>query len=130
MIRSHIWLAFSAQVCEGGPDNAPLAVALHRIEPSVFAAVHSYIYENDVKLGTLEQAVDLLVAADEYLLPGLKRLCGSSIASWLHLSNVCDVFKLSRLYQLPRLEHACCEFMAANLDSVCFADNTFFFCLL
>ncbi|CAG0917705.1 unnamed protein product [Notodromas monacha] len=104
---------------ERNADNeVPVVITLHSITPFVFASVHGYLYENDAKIVGIDHAVEVLAAADQYLLPGLKRLCGAAIAAHLNVDNVCDAFSLSRLFCLPRLENACCEYMAANIEVV------------
>ena len=51
---------------------------------STFGVVSRFIYTGNVEV-TSELAQDLLRAADQYLLEGLKRLCEHAIAQVLHL---------------------------------------------
>ena len=59
-----------------------------------------------------------MCAADLYLLPGLKRQCANVVAGYLQVSNVVMVIKTARLFNLPRLEDQCAEFMAENIEKV------------
>lgn len=61
---------------------------------------------------------DVMCAADIFLLPGLKRFCANTMAKFLQVENVVTIFKTARLFNLPRLEDQCAEFMASNLDLV------------
>jgi len=59
-----------------------------------------------------------MCAADLFLLPGLKRYCANTMAKYLHVENVVMVTRTARLFNLPRLEDQCAEFMANNIDQV------------
>jgi|FrelakmetLWP11LW_1041352.scaffolds.fasta_scaffold329982_1 ankyrin repeat/BTB/POZ domain-containing protein 1 len=52
------------------------------------------------------------------LLPDLKRQCGIFLASFLETGNVADLLRTARLYDIPRLEHQCVEFIAENIEEV------------
>lgn len=66
----------------------------------------------------------MLVAADLFLLPGLKRLTGGYIGGFLDLSNVISVLRLGRQFELHRLEELCYEFCAKNVENL--VDNSEF----
>lgn len=66
----------------------------------------------------LEIVFDVLEAADIYILPGLKKLCGEFLCKTIDLSNVVDLLETARLRELPRLETRCTEFLAENFCSV------------
>ena len=53
-----------------------------------------------------------------FLLPGLKRLCGNFLASTISLDNVVSVLKVSRFYDIPKLEDICTGFMAKEIETV------------
>ena len=61
---------------------------------------------------------DVLHIADVYLLPGLKKLCGNTIGSYLDVDNVTTVLRTARLMGLGRLEEECAMFMSKNLETV------------
>lgn len=68
--------------------------------------------------------MDVMVAADMLLVPGLTRQCGVFLGTQLQIENVITVLRLARMFQLPRLEDQCVAFMAKNLDQ---ASNVLFF---
>lgn len=47
-----------------------------------------------------------------YLLPGLKRLCGRTLAQILDEDNIVSIWRIAKLFQLTRLEDQCTEYMA------------------
>lgn len=63
-------------------------------------------------------AYDVLSVADMYLLPGLKRLCGRSLAQLLDEDSVVGVWRVAKLFRLVRLEDQCTEYMAKVIEKV------------
>ncbi len=66
-----------------------------------------------------ENVYEVLCAADMYLLPGLKRLCGRTLAALLNEENVLHMWKTAKLFRLSRLEDLCTEYMAKIIERVC-----------
>lgn len=67
---------------------------------------------------TADNVFDVLCVADMYLLPGLKRICGKSLAQAVCKDNVVQMWKVAKLFQLSRLEDYCTEYMAKFIDQV------------
>ena len=65
-----------------------------------------------------DTVLDMLYMADMYLLPGLKRLCGSALAKTVCEDNVLEVWKTAKLFSLSRLEDQCKELMAKIIEKV------------
>ncbi|KAK6480602.1 ankyrin repeat and BTB/POZ domain-containing protein 1-like [Huso huso] len=93
------------------------AVTLHNITKDIFIRVLYYIYSDDTELSP-ENAYDVLCVADMYLLPGLKRLCGKTLAQTLHQDNVVNIWKTAKLFRLSRLEDQCTEYMAKIIEKL------------
>ncbi|KAK1897743.1 Ankyrin repeat and BTB/POZ domain containing protein 1 [Dissostichus eleginoides] len=74
-----------------------------------------YIYTDNTELIT-EDVFDVLCVADMYLLPGLKRLCGKTLAKTICEDNVLYMWKMAKLFRLSRLEDQCTEFMAKIIE--------------
>ena len=62
---------------------------------------------------------DVLLSSDVYLLAGLKRLCAIKMMRHIDADNVMSLTRTARLFNLPRLEDQCCEFVASNIEKVC-----------
>ena len=90
---------------------------LHVVDPRVFAVIVSHVYSNNQQL-TPDIVYEVLEAAEMFFLGDLKRQCGLFLASYLEVGNAVDLLKTARLYNLPRLEHSCVEFMARNIEEV------------
>lgn len=113
-------------------------VPLRHIQPKVFAIVIYYIYADAadrmvcylrarmliaklLQLST-DTVVDALVAADLYLLPGLKRQCAAFLAKVLDKHNVIEALELARMFDQPRLEDQCYQYIAHNFELVRFGN--------
>lgn len=106
--------------CEGGQlqsqPNTPV-ITLHNISHEIFIHVMFYIYSDDTEL-SMDNVFDVLCVADMYLLPGLKRLCGKTLAQALSRDNVICLWKTARLFSLSRLEDQCTEYMAKIIEQL------------
>nr|XP_034962356.1 ankyrin repeat and BTB/POZ domain-containing protein 1 isoform X2 [Zootoca vivipara] len=65
-----------------------------------------------------DNAYEVLCVADMYLLPGLKRLCGRTLAQVLDEESVVSIWKIAKLFQLTRLEDQCTEYMAKIIEKL------------
>ena len=65
-----------------------------------------------------DNVLDVLYVADMYLLPGLKRLCGTALAKTICEDNVLEIWKTAKLFSLSRLEDQCKELMAKIIEKV------------
>ncbi|KAM8863593.1 ankyrin repeat and BTB/POZ domain-containing protein 1 isoform 2-T2 [Spinachia spinachia] len=90
-------------------------ISLHNISHEIFMHVMYYIYTDDTQLIT-EVSFDVLCVADMYLLTGLKRLCGKTLAKTICEDNVLYMWKTAKLFRLSRLEDQCTEFMAKIIE--------------
>ncbi|KAK7086478.1 Ankyrin repeat and BTB/POZ domain-containing protein 1 [Halocaridina rubra] len=113
LLRDH----FHETEWQDSSDTRIPVVTLHNISADVFAVLVHYLYCNQTMV-TLENAMDVIVAADMLLVPGLKRQCGVYLGSQLHTENVITILRVARMFELPRLEDQCIAFMAKNLDQV------------
>ncbi|XP_070216393.1 ankyrin repeat and BTB/POZ domain-containing protein 1 isoform X4 [Bos mutus] len=93
------------------------AVTLHSVSPEVFTHVLYYVYSDHTELPP-ELAYDVLSMADMYLLPGLKQLCGRSLAQQLDEDSVVGVWRVAKLFGLARLEDQCTKYMARVIEKL------------
>ncbi|XP_068237792.1 ankyrin repeat and BTB/POZ domain-containing protein 1-like [Palaemon carinicauda] len=114
LLRDHFK---EAEWKDSSSDTRMPVVTLHNISAEVFAVLVHYLYCNQ-SMVNLENAMDVIIASDMLLVPGLKRQCGVYLGTQLHTDNVITVLRLSRMFELPRLEDQCIAFMAKNLEQV------------
>jgi HEAT repeat protein len=93
---------------EGGYKERDKAtkIEIPNIPRDVFDAMMRCIYTGKVEV-TPDIAQELLRAADQYLLEGLKRLCETAIAEGLTIDNLMPVYDLAETYHAQALGHAC-----------------------
>lgn len=72
----------------------------------VFEAMMRCIYTGDVNV-TPDIAEELIQAADQYMLEGLKRLCETSISSGLAVENIQATYDLAEQFNAPQLGKHC-----------------------
>ncbi|KAL0435740.1 UNVERIFIED_CONTAM: arm repeat protein interacting with a [Sesamum radiatum] len=93
-------------------------IEIPNIRWDIFELMIRYIYTGSVDVN-LDVAQDLLRAADQYLLEGLKRLCEYAIAQDISVENVSLMFELSEAFNALSLRHACIVFILEKFDKLC-----------
>ncbi|KAM4610008.1 ankyrin repeat and BTB/POZ domain-containing protein 1 [Polymixia lowei] len=102
-----------AEMLQSQPSTPVLT--LHNISHEIFIHLLYYIYSDDTELSP-DNVFDVLCVADMYLLPGLKRLCGKTLAQNICEENVLHMWKTAKLFCLSHLEDQCKEFMAKIIE--------------
>uniref|UniRef100_A0A671TDD5 Ankyrin repeat and BTB/POZ domain-containing protein 1 n=1 Tax=Sinocyclocheilus anshuiensis TaxID=1608454 RepID=A0A671TDD5_9TELE len=90
-------------------------ITLHDVSHDLFTRILYYIYSDNTQLSH-ENMYEVLCVADMYLLSGLKRLCGRTLAVLLNEENVLHMWKTAKLFRLSRLEDQCTEYMAKFIE--------------
>jgi len=73
-----------------------------------------FIYTNRVeglKECSAHEVLDLLSAAEEYLLPDLKRLCEHAAQSLINTENVAKMMSAAERFEAPLLQKACINYI-------------------
>ncbi len=65
-----------------------------------------------------EMAVEVLQAADQYMLEGLKRLCEQAIGNSLTTQSLGNMWELSEQFNAPALGQQCVVFALQNYDVI------------
>ncbi|KAI7736557.1 hypothetical protein M8C21_015790 [Ambrosia artemisiifolia] len=109
--------AFRAMFDGGYKERDAKDIEIPNIRWDVFELMMRYIYTGSVDVN-LEIAQDLLRAADQYLLEGLKRLCEYTIAQDIRIDNVSVMYDLSEAFNAVSLRNACILFVLENFDKL------------
>ncbi|XAR61202.1 hypothetical protein NMG60_11034840 [Bertholletia excelsa] len=110
--------AFRAMFDGGYRERDAKDVEIPNIRWDVFELMMRYIYTGSADVNT-DIAQDLLRAADQYLLEGLKRLCECIIAQDISLENVSLMYELSEAFNATSLRHSCILFILEKFDKLC-----------
>jgi hypothetical protein len=87
-------------------------------EFKVFQQLLEFIYTNtveDISRCTADEVVQLLIAADEYLLADLKRLCEEMLTRHLDHDNIAPLFLVSKTFCASTLAHECRVYLNDHL---------------
>ncbi|GBF96006.1 hypothetical protein Rsub_08821 [Raphidocelis subcapitata] len=101
--------AFRAMFGGGYREKDSALIDIPNIPYGVFEIMMRYIYTGQAAVPA-DKARDLLLAADQYLLEGLKTLCEMAIAQLLSVDNLEDAFGLAEDFSAPQLAKRCCLF--------------------
>ncbi|KAL2660009.1 hypothetical protein AAZX31_03G136100 [Glycine max] len=93
------------------------SIVIPNIKWDVFELMMRYIYTGTVDVN-LDIAQDLLRAADQYLLDGLKRICEYTISQEISEENVSLLYKMSEDFNATSLKHSCILFMLEKFDKL------------
>ncbi|XP_043692079.1 ARM REPEAT PROTEIN INTERACTING WITH ABF2-like isoform X5 [Telopea speciosissima] len=108
---------FRAMFDGGYREKDARDIEIPNIKWEVFELMMRFIYTGSVDV-TLDIAQDLLRAADQYLLEGLKRLCEYAIAQDISLDNVSSMYELSEAFHAISLRHTCILFILEQFDKL------------
>ncbi|KAL1199099.1 hypothetical protein V5N11_014599 [Cardamine amara subsp. amara] len=92
-------------------------VEIPNIRWEVFELMMRYIYTGRINI-TKHLAKDLLVAADQYLLQGLKRQCEYIIAQDICLDKIPDMYELAYTFNASALRRACTLFVLEHFTKL------------
>ncbi|XP_015573516.1 ARM REPEAT PROTEIN INTERACTING WITH ABF2 isoform X2 [Ricinus communis] len=109
--------AFRAMFDGGYREKDARDIEIPNIRWEVFELMMRFIYTGSVDV-SLDIAQDLLRAADQYLLEGLKRLCEYTIAQDISLENVASMYELSEAFHAISLRHTCILFILEQFDKL------------
>ncbi|KAH7280833.1 hypothetical protein KP509_36G016000 [Ceratopteris richardii] len=110
--------AFRAMFDGGYREKDAKDIEIPNINWKVFELMMRFIYTGNVEVNA-DVAQDLLRAADQYLLEGLKRLCEHAIAQDLTVENVANVYDLAEAYHALSLRHTCVLFILEQHKQMC-----------
>jgi len=93
-------------------------VRLEMFSESAMRDTLQFIYTGDVQILAEENAKDLVVSADYFLLPSLKPLAERALVGMLNTSNCISVYYLCQTYQCQELLAKTKKYILANFTSL------------
>ncbi|KAL4558773.1 hypothetical protein LXL04_036975 [Taraxacum kok-saghyz] len=109
--------AFRAMFDGGYRERDAKDIEIPNIKWETFEKMMRYIYSGSVHVD-LKISQDLLRAADQYLLEGLKRLCEYTIAQDITVEKVEVMYELSEAFNAVSLKNACILFILEHFDEL------------
>lgn len=95
-----------------------LTIRLRHLSAEIFRHIIIYIYSGKAEFDNIDEALEVLVAADMMLLPGLKKLCGGILSDCITEENVIELYQCSQIYNMPNLEDRCTTIMASGVENL------------
>nr|XP_004493669.1 ARM REPEAT PROTEIN INTERACTING WITH ABF2-like isoform X1 [Cicer arietinum] len=108
---------FRAMFDGGYREKEAKDIEIPNIKWDVFELMMRFIYTGTVDVD-LNVAVDLLKAADQYLLDGLKRICEYVISEDISVENVSLMYGMSVTFNATSLRYACILFVLQEFDKL------------
>merc|ERR1712217_269188 len=82
-----------------------------------FLALLEYLYTDEVEI-SLDIAMDLFVAADQFGVERLKRLCEKKILISINIDSAATILQAANMHIAHGLRQSCMDFILRNFDAV------------
>lgn len=92
-------------------------ITINNVSYPVFVALLEYLYTDDIEIN-LDMAMDLFVAADQFGVERLKKLCEKKILVSINIENASTILQAANLHHATGLRQSCFDFILRNFDVV------------
>ena len=93
-------------------------IRLEETSKAVIEEVLEYLYTGHIDINENSANFDLIAAADYFVMPSLKALCGRIILKTLALCNCVSIYYFALKYRCEELEKGAKDFILANFAAV------------
>jgi len=108
---------FRAMFRSGMKESREGNIIIKNLKKSTFLSLLDYLYTGQL-LATAENIIELLQAADLYVLEHLKALCERKLARYVELNNVINMLQLADQFKAPELKEHCLIEIAKHLPEL------------
>ncbi|KAI6683713.1 hypothetical protein NL676_029626 [Syzygium grande] len=98
-----------------GHEKDATSIEIPNIRWEIFELMLRFMYSESVEV-TPDNAQELLKAADQYLIEGLKQLCERAIGQELSMETISTIYELSNDFHATSLKHSCILFILEHFD--------------
>ncbi|PRP80534.1 hypothetical protein PROFUN_11847 [Planoprotostelium fungivorum] len=84
------------------------------IKPEIFTSLLRYIYTNDEEVIREDNAIDLLRAADRFMVDDLKQTIEDYVENSIDQENVLWLLEVADRFGVPRLKRACVDYVCTQ----------------
>eukprot|EP00638_Chattonella_subsalsa_P015437 CAMPEP_0117818270 /NCGR_PEP_ID=MMETSP0949-20121206/1148_1 /TAXON_ID=44440 /ORGANISM="Chattonella subsalsa, Strain CCMP2191" /LENGTH=452 /DNA_ID=CAMNT_0005656753 /DNA_START=128 /DNA_END=1486 /DNA_ORIENTATION=+ len=92
-------------------------ITLQDVRYPIFLALLEYLYTDEVNV-SLDIAMELLQAADQFGVERLKKMCESKMLASISIENAASIFHAADLHNAKSLREKCLNFILSNFDAV------------
>ncbi|GAQ78878.1 hypothetical protein KFL_000200300 [Klebsormidium nitens] len=112
---------FAAMFNTGFAEGNAAEIVLEAAEPRIMRLLLRYFYTDEVAVPEdPDEAAALLVLAEEYLVPGLKKACELALLGQVKERNVCTLFRIAHLHDAGFLKEKCKQYFLDHFDTKAF----------
>lgn len=92
---------------QNGFNESDSDINIVDIQPEAFGAMLNYIYADDIKIQSFDQACELCYIANKYMMPNLLKHCTSYIWKDVNYTNACRGYEFAKLFDQHQLMEKC-----------------------
>jgi len=92
-------------------------ITINNVSHRVFLALLEYLYTDEIEV-SLDMAMDLFVAADQFGVERLKRLCERMILASINVESAATILQAANMHHAVGLRQSCFDFILRNFDAV------------
>lgn len=98
-------------------ESQQKTITLNNVSHRVLLALLEYLYTDEVEI-TLDIAMELFVAADQYGVERLKKLCERKILLSINIDSAATILQAANMHIAHGLRQSCMDFILRNFDAV------------
>ncbi|KAJ0181566.1 hypothetical protein K1T71_002288 [Dendrolimus kikuchii] len=115
-------LAMASPVFEamfyGGMAERNDPITISDVQPDAFKALLEYIYTDNIKITSFDEACELCYTANKYMLPHLVKECTKYLWLDLYPKNVCRAYEFACLFEETGLMNRCIQIISTSTKEV------------
>lgn len=92
-------------------------ITINNVSYPIFVSLLEYLYTDDVEI-MLDSAMELFVAADQFGVDRLKKLCEKKMLASICIENAATILQIANLHHATGLRQSCFDFILWNFDVV------------
>lgn len=92
-------------------------ITINNVSYRVFLGLLEYLYTDEIEI-SLDMAMDLFVAADQFGVERLKRLCEKKILVSINVDTAATILQAAHMHHAVGLRQSCFDFILRNFDAV------------
>merc|ERR1719197_1557416 len=98
-------------------ESVQKKIQIKNITYEGFLSLLEYLYTDDLEI-RLDMAMDLFVAADQFGVDRLKKLCEKKILVSINTENVATILQAANMHHALSLRQSCMDFILTHFDTV------------
>eukprot|EP00392_Amoebophrya_sp_AT5.2_P008007 g8026.t1 len=98
-------------------ESRERVIPIKNVGYDVFHSLLEYLYSDEIEI-SLAMAMDLFVAADQFGVERLKRLCEKKILVSINTENAATILQAANMHHAFSLRQSCMDFILTHFDTV------------